>query len=169
MGSFSGLQGIFPTQDRTIAGRFFTTWAIREAPSSQEGDFIFLVSSLWEIGKKNSRSWWLTFESPAEGRHCSSKGKPAFPPPTWSSNRMKCRCLQRPADHQISFSGGFLPPCHKWHDQSHAVIILYQERFNFFSFLETVVWGYLKIFHEKKSIVLLIKNNAGEIDATLPV
>ena len=96
------------TQVSCIEGRFFTSWAIREAlqasplgkplPIRRE-TFIFLVSSsLWEIGKKNSRPWWLTFESPAEGRHCSPKGKPAFPPPPWSSNRMKCRYLQRPAD-----------------------------------------------------------------------
>ena len=32
MGSLSLLQGIFPTQVSRITGRFFTSWATREAP-----------------------------------------------------------------------------------------------------------------------------------------
>ena len=41
VGSLSLLQGIFPTQDRTqvsrIAGRFFTSWATREAQEYWSG------------------------------------------------------------------------------------------------------------------------------------
>ena len=41
VGSLSLLQGIFPTQDQTqvshIAGRFFTSWATREAQEDWSG------------------------------------------------------------------------------------------------------------------------------------
>ena len=44
VGSLSLLQQIFPTQESNqvscITGRFFTNWAIREAPSNEQLPFI---------------------------------------------------------------------------------------------------------------------------------
>ena len=62
VGSFSLLQGILPTQDQTqvsrIAGRFFTSWATREALAARgipECLFCHLLSTGTELGLL----WWL--------------------------------------------------------------------------------------------------------------